>query len=436
MKNVILFALILYFSLFCNAGTGIKNLTIEKGEKVIVFAPHPDDEVLGCGGLIQRVIKNEGKIFVVYLTNGDHNQIPFRVYEKKIIARPIDYIKLGELRRKESTKATGILGLPQENLIFLGYPDFGCLKIWDEFWGENIKPFMSFLTRTRYVPYKENYSYGKPYISESILSDLKKIIQEVKPTKIFITSPFDTNVDHRALYNFIRAAVLEIKDTKPEIFIYIIHFKDYPKKSSEFLVLPDLPSIADIYSVSLDNNEMSKKELALFCFKSQTVFKKGWFFSFVRKNEVFYKETDENINGNRTLAFESEREAEFKDYKNLSIPFYCTLKKEGEFLNVEFIQKEKIDLLTEYIFYFYPFRKDMEFSAMPKITINLKKEEEILSSTNRYQENLKYEKLKNKISFRVKISDLKYPDYLFFSATIKVSSISYDFIPWEVIKIE
>ncbi len=155
------------------------------------------------------------------------------------------------------------------------------------------------------------------------------------------------------------------------------------------------------------------------------MFKKGWFHSFVRKNEIFYKEKDENINENRVLAFESEKEAEFKDYKNASYPFYCTLKKDGELLNIELTQRDKIDLPTEYIFYFYPFRNDTEFSAMPKVTVNLKKEKEIFSGSSRvYQENLKYEKLKNKISFGVRVSDLKYPEYLFFSDNRKRSVAS------------
>ncbi|MCM8788784.1 MAG: hypothetical protein NC907_03225, partial [Candidatus Omnitrophica bacterium] len=188
---------------------------------------------------------------------------------------------------------------------------------------------------------------------------------------------------------------------------------------------------------SLDSEELSKKKAALTCFRSQTILKKNWFSSFARKNEIYYKETDESIDENRILALESEKEAEFKNYRNLSFPFYCALKKEGEFLNIAFNQRNKIELATEYIFYFFPYKKDVEFSAMPKLTVILKKEEEILTATgSTHPENLKYEKLKNKFSFSVKFYDLKHPDYLFFSATIKVGGISYDFIPWEIMKIE
>lgn len=435
MKKI-LFFLIAIFCAYC-AAESVKNISFKQGERIIVFAPHPDDEILGCAGLIQKAIKNECDVYVVYLTNGDHNQIPYRIYDKKIITRPTDYIKLGEIRRKESINATSIIGIPQQKLIFLGYPDFGCLKIWEEFWGENKRPFMSFLTRARSVPYKENFSYGRPYISDSILNDIKTIIQQLKPEKIFITSPFDTNVDHRALYNFIRAATLEIKDIKPEIFLYIIHFKKFPQKNVEFITSLELPFTYEIYNVYLDDEERQKKSTTIECFKSQTIFKKNWFYSFVKKNEVFYREKDIKINEFQNITLESEKEAEFQDYKNLSYPFYCSLKKDGEFLNVEFIQKDKIETITNYIFYFFPFKNGLDFASMPKTTINLKKEEGRLSSVGTvYHEKLVYEKTKNKFSFRVNLSSLNYPDYLFFSANIKVGGISYDFIPWELIKIE
>ncbi|MCS7181407.1 MAG: PIG-L family deacetylase, partial [bacterium] len=271
---------------------------IKENEKIIIFAPHPDDEILGCAGLIQKIINNMGKVYIVYLTNGDHNQIPYRIYEKKIILNPIDYIKLGEIRRKESIEATRSIKINEKDLIFLGYPDFGTLKIWENYWREDDKPFKSFLTRASYVPYKESYSFGKPYVSKSILDDIEKIIKEIKPTKIFITSNYDTNVDHRALYNFVRIALLEIQEIKPEVFIYLIHFKNYPQRNSEKLLILNLPSVSEWYNISLDNKEIQKKKVAIECFKSQMVFRKNWFMSFAKENEVFYKEIDVTLDEN------------------------------------------------------------------------------------------------------------------------------------------
>lgn len=38
---------------------------------LLIIAPHPDDEVLGCGGLIKRIKDQKGKVYVLFLTVGD-----------------------------------------------------------------------------------------------------------------------------------------------------------------------------------------------------------------------------------------------------------------------------------------------------------------------------------------------------------------------------
>ena len=42
-----------------------------KDKKVLIISPHPDDEVIGCGGLISKIKKDGGKVYVLFLTNGD-----------------------------------------------------------------------------------------------------------------------------------------------------------------------------------------------------------------------------------------------------------------------------------------------------------------------------------------------------------------------------
>lgn len=42
-----------------------------KNQSLLIIAPHPDDEVLGCGGLIKKIKDNGGKVYVLFLTVGD-----------------------------------------------------------------------------------------------------------------------------------------------------------------------------------------------------------------------------------------------------------------------------------------------------------------------------------------------------------------------------
>ena len=43
-------------------------------QRLLIIAPHPDDEVLGCGGLISKVKRNNGKVHVLIMCVGDSHQ--------------------------------------------------------------------------------------------------------------------------------------------------------------------------------------------------------------------------------------------------------------------------------------------------------------------------------------------------------------------------
>lgn len=47
-------------------------LNLEK-QTLLVISPHPDDEVLGCGGLIKKIKDRGGKVYVLFLTVGETN---------------------------------------------------------------------------------------------------------------------------------------------------------------------------------------------------------------------------------------------------------------------------------------------------------------------------------------------------------------------------
>ena len=256
---------------------------------ILVLAPHPDDETLGCAGIIQEALSKGCSVYIVFFTNGDHNEIAFKLYEKKIILTPEGYIKMGEVRRKEAIAATEILGVPKENLIFLGYPDYGTSKIWEQHW-QNAPSFKNFLTRANNVPYPENYSYRASYKGESILNDLESIFLKIRPDRIFVSHPADTNVDHRALYNFTKVALLDLegKIPAPEVYPYLIHSGRWPYPyhyHPELALTPPDKLVNEIIweNYNLDASQIQKKLTALDCYKSQKVDRGYWMVSFVKK---------------------------------------------------------------------------------------------------------------------------------------------------------
>ncbi|MBU1726768.1 MAG: PIG-L family deacetylase, partial [Candidatus Omnitrophica bacterium] len=265
-----------------------------KEDNILIFAPHPDDEAIGCAGVIQKALKTGAKVNVVYLTNGDHNQFAFIVYEKRIVFRKGAFIHMGEVRRKEAVKAMELLGLKEENLVFLGYPDFGTFAIFCRFWNAE-KPFRSLLTRIARVPYKDNLSYHAPYVGESVLKDLKTVLLKYKPNKIFVSHPADVNGDHKALYLYLQIALLELKNelVPPKVFPYLIHFPGWPRPRHYHpelsLQAPRqfMDSSVDWLTLEMDKEQIDKKHEAVLCYKSQTQSSAFYLLSFCRRNELF-----------------------------------------------------------------------------------------------------------------------------------------------------
>ena len=114
--------------------------------KIIIFAPHPDDDLIGCGGSIVKHIKQGNEVTIVYMTSGDAGSLKYTKVE------------LAEIREKEAKNATKILGVT--NLVFLKNPD-------------------------GYLEYnKEN------------LTKIVGLIRENKPNIVYIPHKFDAHKDH------------------------------------------------------------------------------------------------------------------------------------------------------------------------------------------------------------------------------------------------
>ena len=80
---------------------------------VLVFTPHPDDELWGAGGTIASLNRNHNRVFIVLYTNDDKGS-----YDLEMTSQ-----RLGRIRKVEEEAAESVLGTPRENLIWMGYDD-------------------------------------------------------------------------------------------------------------------------------------------------------------------------------------------------------------------------------------------------------------------------------------------------------------------------
>jgi LmbE family N-acetylglucosaminyl deacetylase len=270
--------------------TGKVSLTAD--DRILILAPHPDDETIETAGIIQKAVALDLPVRVVYLTNGDANQWSFLLYRKRpeLGARAIE--SMGEVRRSEAISAAQVLGLQKGQLVFLGYPDFGGLQIWDRHWGDS-PPYEGLLTGATAVPYPDAYRPGAAYRGQEVLSDIKTIIQDFKPTKIFVSHPADQNPDHLAFYLFTRVALWDLaSEIQPELYPYLVHYPHWPDPRGDHpdraLVPPaTLAGDVDWLGEPLNAAELDVKRTALQQHKSQYEANRRYLDSFLRTNELF-----------------------------------------------------------------------------------------------------------------------------------------------------
>ncbi|MCX5700613.1 MAG: PIG-L family deacetylase [Candidatus Omnitrophica bacterium] len=364
----------------------------QKTDRILILAPHPDDEAIGGAGVIQHALSAGAQVKIVYLTNSDHNELAFIVYEKRLTFRKGEFLHMGQLRCKEAINAMKLLGLNERDLIFLGYPDFGTFTIFSQFW-QTDKPFRNLLTRTSSVPYKNDLSFGSPYVGESILNDLKKILLDYKPTKILVSHPADVNLDHKTFYLFLRVALLDLnKQISPvKVYPYLIHCVGWPKPRHyhpELDLVPPknfLDSQASWLKSNLTPEELEKKHQAILCYRSQTASHAFYLLAFARKNELFgnypqielarqasLKEKAPEFFGSTRIFEDSEDEGmlsrdsfiEGQGEVGYAIVDHCLVIRVDK-------TKKSIKGLS-FMLYVFGYNDKVPFSSMPKIRILIK----------------------------------------------------------------
>jgi len=139
-------------------------MIIDSNQKVLIVAAHQDDEVLGCGGLIVKLLKKGAKIKV--LTLGDGVSSRFK-------SKSLKNIKVQKAIKKRTIEA-------KKALKFLGINDY--------YFGK----------------YPDNRLDEIPILD--VIRMVEKHIGEFKPNVILTHNQFDTNVDHQISYKAVEVA--------------------------------------------------------------------------------------------------------------------------------------------------------------------------------------------------------------------------------------
>jgi LmbE family N-acetylglucosaminyl deacetylase len=137
--------------------------------RILIFAAHPDDEVLGMGGTIKKLSRQ--------------NQVHLCVVSEGATAQYVDE-KMIQIRKESCKKSSKILGIT--NIKFLDFPDM----------------------RLDTIPHLE------------MNKSLEQIISKIKPEMVFTTPNHDLNKDHQIVFDSTLIATRSTTSNVKEILSY------------------------------------------------------------------------------------------------------------------------------------------------------------------------------------------------------------------------
>lgn len=178
-----------------------------RAKRVIIFSPHPDDDVISMGGTFDRLVTQGHEVHVVYQTSGniavaDHEAIkaaevansigPTEIFDTVIReirektegdfdSKLVRRLK-GNIRRAESIAATRYLGIPDDQVHFLD------------------------------LPFYETGSIKKKPLAQEDIVIMNNIIQKVKPHQIYAAGDLaDPHGTHRVCLEALFASLESLK---------------------------------------------------------------------------------------------------------------------------------------------------------------------------------------------------------------------------------
>lgn len=167
--------------------------TFSAQTRLLVVAPHPDDETIATGLLIQQVRVAGGEVRILLLTAGDNNPWPQRWLERRLWIGVAARRRWGRRRCAEMLHALACLDLPEQALQPMGWPDMG---VTDVLLG----------------------SHGQA------ASSVADVIDTFQPNLIAMPSLNDRHPDHGSAHVLLRLALVG-RSTQPRLIGYLVHGK-------------------------------------------------------------------------------------------------------------------------------------------------------------------------------------------------------------------
>lgn len=227
------------------------------GASLMVTAPHPDDESLAAGGLMQRALEQGARVHIVYVTDGDNNPWPQRLLELRWSIGPRERERWAARRREEAQRALSELRAESVVVHRLQWPDGGVTaKLVDD--------------------------------TPAAIAQWRALLDEIAPTVLVLPDLADSHPDHGALHVLLELTLNAMPvERQPLCLCYLLHGRARPQDARRV-------------SFALTPREAARKRAAILAHRSQIALSRGRLMRFATDAEVFTQYVgDHSLNGSR-----------------------------------------------------------------------------------------------------------------------------------------
>jgi len=218
---------------------------------VLIFCAHEDDDGTQMG-FIRSLVENQISLHMVYFTSGDAGSCD-RYFQRS--CGPAEALNFGAIRMQEARAAMGHLGVPSENIFFLGLPDGGTGKIWYDH-PHSSDPYPAVLLASDHAPYEGLFRPNLPFARDAVVGATEEFIKKFQPEVIFtVHPPAEGHIDHIVNNYFVVKALQELLSAgaiSPDVEVRvdgIFDAKGYPStpyryEDHEFYVSGEVMALA------------------------------------------------------------------------------------------------------------------------------------------------------------------------------------------------
>ena len=215
---------------------------LARGKRIIVFSPHPDDDVISMGGILHKLTVNENEILVAYMTSGniavfDHD---VRRYVEFLERLAHDRGVGSEQVRDLSAKVRAFLAQKTPGQVDI--PEIQDIKriIREAEAVSGIETIGLRANNARFLnlPFYQTGKVKKDPIGPTDVAIVKALLDEVKPEIVFVAGDLsDPHGTHRMCKEAIDAALSQLSaERKPERWLYRGAWQEWPVTEATWLV--------------------------------------------------------------------------------------------------------------------------------------------------------------------------------------------------------